>query len=150
MAVQKQAEPAIRVDESRKYRVNAGQCDKCGYFKSWDFKITNPKTGKGLPGHVTKEGFKINDGDCPFYALIKAKAETKEPIAQDEAPVPVVQALASPTATRKADQQPATKASLTFSRAGETIIATIGTCSATLSRDGAIKVCRDLLGIIAE
>nr|MDO8109190.1 hypothetical protein [Candidatus Sigynarchaeota archaeon] len=79
VAVQKQAEPAIRVDESRKYRVNAGQCDKCGYFKSWDFKITNPKTGKGLPGHVTKDGFKINDGDCPFYALIKAKTKERSP-----------------------------------------------------------------------
>jgi len=39
---------------------------------------------------------------------------------------------------------------LTFSRDGETIIATIGACSATLSREGAIKACRDLLTMIAE
>ncbi len=74
MAVQKQEEPAIRVDQSRKYPTSAGQCDKCGYFKTWAFKIVNPKTGKQVPGHVTKEGFKINDGDCPFYALLKQKA----------------------------------------------------------------------------
>nr|MDO8112677.1 hypothetical protein [Candidatus Sigynarchaeota archaeon] len=150
VAVQKQAEPAIRVDESRKYRVSAGQCEKCGYFKTWDFKIVNPKSGKGLPGHVTKEGFKINDGDCPFYALLKAKTEAKEPAVQEEAPAQVVQAPATPVAPKKATQPPATKAALTFSGDGNTIIATIGACSATLSRDSAIKACRDLLTMVVE
>ncbi|NMC06636.1 MAG: hypothetical protein GYA24_15570, partial [Candidatus Lokiarchaeota archaeon] len=74
MAVQKQEEPAIRIDQSRKYPTSAGQCDKCGYYKTWAFKIVNPKTGKQVPGHVTRDGFKINDGDCPFYALLARKA----------------------------------------------------------------------------
>nr|MDO8111987.1 hypothetical protein [Candidatus Sigynarchaeota archaeon] len=39
-----------------------------------------------MPGHVTKDGFKINDGDCPFYALLKSKTEAKDPAVEEETP----------------------------------------------------------------
>lgn len=67
-----QEEPAITIDTSRQYEINAGKCEHCGNFKTWQFKIPNPKTGKMMPGHVTAEGFKINDGDCPYWAAIRA------------------------------------------------------------------------------
>lgn len=72
----------INVDRTRKYAVNAGQCDKCKFFKTWAFKITNPKTGKQMPGHVTEEGYKIGDGSCPYWADTKARATfTQQPAA---------------------------------------------------------------------
>ncbi|MHA1999232.1 MAG: hypothetical protein ACTSU9_14030 [Promethearchaeota archaeon] len=60
--------PQIKIDNSRKYNVNAGQCDKCGFYKTWEYRFKNPKTGKMMPGHVTEEGFKINDGSCPYWS----------------------------------------------------------------------------------
>ncbi len=39
-----------------------------------------------MPGHITKEGFKINDGDCPFYALLKQKATDKSCQVSQETP----------------------------------------------------------------
>lgn len=68
---------AIRIDRSVKYKVNAGRCDRCGFFKTWGFKVLNPKTGKMMPGHVTEEGFKINDGDCPYWSSFKRKNHEK-------------------------------------------------------------------------
>jgi hypothetical protein len=65
------------VDKSRQYKPSAGQCAQCGHFKTWEFKITNPKTGKQIPGHVTKEGFKIGDGNCPYWNNI-SKMNTKK------------------------------------------------------------------------
>ena len=56
------------IDYSRQYKVNAGRCDRCGNYKTWEFKFTNPRTGKGMPGHVTEEGYKIGDGGCPYYS----------------------------------------------------------------------------------
>ena len=135
--------------ETRKYRINAGQCDKCGYFKSWDFKIMNPKSGKHVPGHVTKEGFKINDGDCPFYALLKIRSESKaqDPAHEQEpAPAPQVQPTKLAPAIKKATERPL----LSFSREGDTIIATIGACSASLSRRDALKACQDMLAMLGE
>jgi len=151
MAVTKQEEPAIKVDDTRKFRINAGQCDKCGYFKSWDFKITNPKTGKQIPGHVTKDGFKINDGDCPFYALLKAKGDAME-VKEDLAGVPP-KAIPEPVKTKVSkpslSSALAPEKMLGFSTRGDAIIATIGACSAMLSKQDAIKICRDLLSIIS-
>ncbi|HME53398.1 MAG TPA: hypothetical protein VKM55_14335 [Candidatus Lokiarchaeia archaeon] len=146
MAVTKQEEPAIKVDDARKFRINAGQCDKCGYFKSWDFKITNPKTGKQIPGHVTKEGFKINDGDCPFYALLKVKGETKDTDDNTPTQSPVETRPRSIEGTRS--HAPAAVTNLGFSASGESIIATIDTCSVSLSKQDAIKACRDLLSLV--
>ncbi len=69
------------VDASTKYKLDAGKCESCGQFKTWGFKIQNKKSGKMMPGHVTAEGFKIGDGECPKWARIaeanKRKAERK-------------------------------------------------------------------------
>lgn len=96
-AAKKQAQPTLeqatpqegpKIDESTKYRLNAGKCDKCGNFKTWDFKILNEKTGKQVPGHVTKDGFKIDDGDCPYWSALR-KGE-KPAAVQAEAPAPAM------------------------------------------------------------
>jgi hypothetical protein len=60
----------LPVDTSVKYNVNAGHCDQCGQFKTWDFKVKNEKSGKMMPGHVTAEGYKIGSGECPHWARI--------------------------------------------------------------------------------
>lgn len=70
-------EPAISIDKSKTYEINAGQCQHCGNYKTWQFRVKNPKSGKMMPGHVTAEGFKINDGDCPYWAAIRAKKQAK-------------------------------------------------------------------------
>lgn len=64
----------LAVDESKKYasgdsKGSAGRCDKCGFYKTWGTKIKNEKSGKDMPSHVTIEGFKIGNGDCPKYVL---------------------------------------------------------------------------------
>ena len=157
MATQKQEEPAIRVDRSRKYPTSAGTCDKCGYFKTWAFKILNPKTGKQVPGHVTKEGFKINDGDCPFYALLKQKAAgradaapqdapggqgtTHEPLDLDAAPAP------APTkAARPAPQ--GQRFGLTVSMEAGEIVAKVGPCATTLTRADAASLAKVLIDMV--
>ncbi len=71
----------LPIDTSVKYALTAGKCEQCGYFKTWDFKVQNAKSGKMMPGHVTAEGFKIGTGDCPHWAKIagmnKKKAEKR-------------------------------------------------------------------------
>ncbi len=167
MAVQKQEEPAIRVDQSHKYPTSAGQCDKCGYFKTWAFKIVNPKTGKQVPGHVTKEGFKINDGDCPFYALLKQKAAVRadaapqdapegqgtvhEPLDLDAAPAPVPAKAARPApATKQATAAQGQRFGLTVSMEAGEIVAKIGPCATTLTRTDAAALAKVLIDIIAN
>nr|MDO8087767.1 hypothetical protein [Candidatus Sigynarchaeum springense] len=166
MATQKQEEPAIRVDQGRKYPTSAGVCDKCGYYKTWAFKILNPKTGKQVPGHVTKEGFKINDGDCPFYALLKQKAAakadpapqeapqdqgtTREPLdleAQAPAPAPV-------QAPKRAADKPGSVASdqrfaLTVEIQEDEIVAKVGPCAAKLTKAEAATLAKVLVDMIA-
>ncbi len=34
------------VDASTKYKMDAGQCEQCGYYKTWGFKVQNKKSGK--------------------------------------------------------------------------------------------------------
>jgi hypothetical protein len=67
----------ITIDKSIKFEINAGQCTYCGYFKTWDFKVMNPKSKKMMPGHVTVKGFKIDDGDCPYFTAFKKKRSEK-------------------------------------------------------------------------
>jgi hypothetical protein len=64
-ATRQAGSPAI--DQSRKYKVNGGQCERCGYFKTWEFRVPNNKSGKLMPGHVTEDGFKVGNGNCPFW-----------------------------------------------------------------------------------
>ncbi len=60
----------LPVDTGTKYPLDAGRCESCGQYKTWKFKIQNKKTGKMMPGHVTVEGFRIGDGECPKWAKI--------------------------------------------------------------------------------
>jgi hypothetical protein len=66
-----------QVDTTRKYALNAGKCEQCGQYKTWDFRVPNAKTGKQLPGHVTGDGYKIGNGDCPYWARIKSMNERR-------------------------------------------------------------------------
>ena len=63
----------ITLDKSRAYPLNAGQCDRCGYYKTWGFRVENPKSGKMMPGHVDENGFKINNGDCPYWTKLRER-----------------------------------------------------------------------------
>ena len=167
MATQKQEEPAIRVDQGRKYPTSAGVCDKCGYFKTWAFKIVNPKTGKQVPGHVTKEGFKINDGDCPFYALLKQKAAGRadqEPQAAAEgqgtvhepldleasAPAATPAKVARPAAAKKVPATPGQHFDLTVELQGGEIVAKIGPCATTVTRADAAALAKVLIDMVAN
>ena len=166
MATQKQEEPAIRVDQGRKYPTSAGTCDKCGYYKTWAFKILNPKTGKQVPGHVTKKDFKINDGDCPFYALLKQKAAARADPAPQEAPqgqgtvhppldleAPAPAPAPVRPATRAAPR-PATAAQdqrfvLVVGIEGGVIVAKVGPCATTLTRAEVATLAKVLVDMIA-
>ncbi len=85
-----QSSDGLLVDKSRQYKANAGQCQQCGFFKTWEFKVVNLKSGKGMPGHVTKDGFKIGDGNCPYWGNLAkmnaAKAEKKKAAAEKPQP----------------------------------------------------------------
>ena len=60
------------------YKINAGKCEHCGNYKTWEFRVKNPKTGKLMPGHVNAEGFKLGDGHCPFWSsIMKRNAKIK-------------------------------------------------------------------------
>ena len=78
---QPQTVDGLPVDTTTKYPLDAGVCESCGQYKTWKFKVQNKKSGKMMPGHVTAEGFKIGDGECPKWAKIaemnKKKAEKK-------------------------------------------------------------------------
>jgi hypothetical protein len=66
------------------YKINAGKCTKCGNYKTWDFKVENPATGKMMPGHVDKNGNKLGDGDCPEFS--KNTGDKKPADKKDEKP----------------------------------------------------------------
>lgn len=69
------AVPSLDIDISKTYKLDAGQCEKCGYYKTWGFRVLNPKSGKMMPGHVTSEGYKLGDGNCPFWLARKDRGE---------------------------------------------------------------------------
>jgi hypothetical protein len=75
--IQATATGELRVDTTRKYALNAGKCEQCGQYKTWDFRVANVRTGKQLPGHVTADGYKIGEGDCPYWARIRALNERR-------------------------------------------------------------------------
>nr|MDO8084067.1 hypothetical protein [Candidatus Sigynarchaeum springense] len=65
----------VPVEYGMRYAPNAGECDKCHYWRTWDFKVENPRTGKMIPGHVTRDGYKVGDGGCPYWqAVMQARA----------------------------------------------------------------------------
>ena len=67
------------------YPPSAGQCDRCGYFKTWSRRVPNPKTGKQMPAHIDAQGNLLNgDGLCPYYQNQgqKQAAQQGYPLAQ--------------------------------------------------------------------
>jgi len=70
-------------DTNATYKPSAGQCDKCGQFKTWEFKVRNNKSGKMMPGHIDASGHVIGNGDCPFYAKRAKAATTSNDAARD-------------------------------------------------------------------
>jgi len=71
------------VDTTEAFKI-LEQCKNCGQYKTWGFTVINSKTGKNVPGHVTKEGFKIGEGDCPFYN--KPNGEQSKPASTKQLP----------------------------------------------------------------
>jgi hypothetical protein len=74
-----------------KHKANANQCAKCGFYKTWGYKILNPTTGKYMPAHVNTqennaEAEILGDGSCPKYAAPAAPPVTN---GQIETPVKV-------------------------------------------------------------
>ena len=143
MAVTKHEEPIIRLDKSKQYSPNAGECKYCGNLKTWDFRIENPKTGKMIPGHISKEGYKINDGDCPYWAIIKMKkkAQQGDPILKDK---------------KDANQKHDFKISkspkiLVNAYDGKIKLEVAGTVNGlVLSREDAVDVCYEILGCLKK
>lgn len=74
---------SMSIDQSRKFKVDpAGPCERCGFFKTWEFRVLNEKTGRMMPGHVTADGYKIGDGKCPYWeAFSKEKKAIEHPVA---------------------------------------------------------------------
>lgn len=84
----------------KKYNVNADQCEKCGFYKTWDFKVKNEKTGSMMPGHVYRNGYPVGDGSCPYYnrgniPVCEAKDNGPEPPVQQSTPAPAPTAVVS-------------------------------------------------------
>nr|MDO8086069.1 hypothetical protein [Candidatus Sigynarchaeum springense] len=105
----------LPVDTGTKYPLDAGRCESCGNYKTWKFKVQNKKTGRMMPGHVTADGFKIGDGDCPKWAKIaymNKKSEEKKPIAGGAPSVPPqagawIRGVASETVVTSSTNSPA-------------------------------------------
>jgi len=135
------------VDTTRQYKANAGQCEKCGHFKTWEFKFVNPKTGKGMPGHVTKEGFKIGDGSCPYWSNVEkmnaARVEKKATAPKPQPPGTWIKEITASTATPGAPRESTTPAA---SRAGSPpVVIMIGTMRVELAPVEAIRVAKEIL-----
>nr|MDO8112951.1 hypothetical protein [Candidatus Sigynarchaeota archaeon] len=108
-----------------------------------EFKIVNPKTGKGMPGHVTKEGFKIGDGNCPYWnnlqKLNAAKAEKRaQAVRQPPAPAgSTMQNAVSSMARGQATQQ-------TIPAPGFVIV-TVDTMRIELARSEAVRIAKEII-----
>nr|MDO8109380.1 hypothetical protein [Candidatus Sigynarchaeota archaeon] len=145
------------VDRSRKYTVNGGQCERCGFFKTWEFRVQNAKTGKMMPGHVTEDGFKVGDGNCPYWAgIAKGNAErsvkkgttggslgVKPPLDQDRSSI----ILAAKPVENAGLQD---SGEISVQKAGTQLIITAGQIALSLDKKQAIKLARDMLASLVE
>lgn len=64
---------------------DAGQCNNCGYFKTWKHKVINPKSGKGMPAHINTQEPGVSapvlgTGECAKYQ--KGLQVAQQPIEQ--------------------------------------------------------------------
>ena len=112
-----------------------------------------------MPGHVTADGFKINDGDCPYYLMMKIKAgpsQVDEPAgATVQQPQPQPQPRAG--SQRKGQQTrviPAPREddnrSVVLTHQGENASIVTGESRITLSRTQALRLARDILDEFVE
>jgi hypothetical protein len=133
------------IDTSRQYKTNANQCPKCGHFKTWEFTVLNSTTGKQIPGHVTKEGFKIGNGDCPYYEkLSKAKTRKQERKYQPSlAPAQNVASSMSITSTQSQQTQQVPRSP--GSQSSNEISITIGSIKVVMVMKDALQVAKDIL-----
>jgi hypothetical protein len=152
-AVQQPGSPAI--DQSRKYKVDAsGPCERCGYYKTWEFRVLNQKSGKMMPGHVTQEGFKVGDGNCPYWGSIR-KNKVDKPVPPRAAPsVPDAGEFfkQSPTSVAVGSARqaiPAGSGGITMQRDGDRLVLAIGQGRVVVDTIQAIKLARDLLDFVA-
>jgi hypothetical protein len=153
-AAQQSSSPAI--DQSRKYKVDpGGPCERCGFYKTWEFRVLNPKSGKMMPGHVTQEGFKVGDGNCPFWGSIKKNKVDKPGSPPRAAPgVPDAgeffkQGPASGTSVTSRLQGSGNGDGITMQRDGNRLVLAIGQASVAIEKIQAVKLARDLLDFIA-
>ena len=167
----KHQDPSIAIDTSRVYKVDAGQCPKCGNFKTWQRRVPNPTSGKMMPAHVTAEGYLINDGDCPYYALLRKNAP-RDAGEQATGDAPVAAPTTAPRAPTTADPPapkgrqarapqaaPARAPAPATGTQGLHAVADPGTGGVTFTIDGkpvatasrvdALKLCSRVLDIVA-
>ncbi|MHA1370161.1 MAG: hypothetical protein ACTSWN_10490 [Promethearchaeota archaeon] len=136
----------VSVDKSKKYSINAGKCDHCGFFKTWDVRVKNPKSGKMMPAHVNQEGYMINNGYCPYWSAIfeqkREKAQEKEDATSEKDTTKVKEK--SP-----GDKDAATKQLEAIRKNGDVEIK-INDMQFKLTKNEAIKLCYLILGILLD
>ena len=145
-------------DAPRKYQINAGQCPRCGNYKTWEFKVTNQASGKMMPGHVDANGFKIGNGDCPaFKPSASKKASDDAARALFEAPQ-ASRPTAATTATTTTIMAPGgpggpTADVATMPKAervdGGGVLVTIGNTRVELASQEALHLCKEILARLA-
>ena len=139
------------IDKTKQYKPNAGQCAQCGHYKTWEFKILNQKTGKQIPGHVTKEGFKIGDGNCPYWENISKlnakKAEKKQADMAAQAMASQVQVTQGPQVQASQQQPRSSQKAIAMTQvpANDVIVAQVGGIAVQLNRREALGLATSLL-----
>jgi len=112
-----------------------------------------------MPGHVTAEGFKINDGDCPYYLMMKIKAGPSQVDEPQVATVlqPQPQAQPKPPPARKGHRTTVILApreddnrSVVLTHSGDNVSIVTGDSRLTLSRTQALRLARDILDEFVE
>ena len=150
-------------DGGKRYEPNAGQCDHCGQYKTWDFRIPNPKTGKMLPGHIDQDGHKLGNGNCPFWENIFKKNEQRRqqkqqhqqqqprsPRTSYQHPSPPPRHQPEPVHPPRQNPVPpvfesASDTRFEVDRAGDVVTIHNGVVSIELSGDAALALTRDIV-----
>ncbi len=151
-----QQSSSLAIDQSRRYKVDpGGPCERCGFYKTWEFRVLNPKTGKMMPGHVTQEGFKVGDGNCPYWGSIRKNKVDKAGSPPRASPgVPDAgeffrQSFASGAGGTTRQPSTGNGDGIALQRDGNRLVLAIGQASITIERIQAVKLARDLLEFIA-
>ena len=135
----------------RKYQINAGQCPRCGNYKTWEFKVPNQASGKMMPGHVDANGFKIGNGDCPAFKPGASKKTSDDAARalfsspQGEQATTTIMAPSGP-AGATADVATMPKAERVD---GGGVLVTIGNARVELASQEALHLCKEILARLA-